>query len=635
MHVGFETRFVSDLRARACRITCPPLQFISGPLRLNDENLPPVTWRQRLWVLAPVLILAMAIVARAICVARSPEATGSGWLTALVTLRNDGPLFAAFGSAVWLVFRFCRGAVQRLFRFAMAGFLLLFLCDVVMIAGIGTRLSWGRLLTYGALPEVVFNYLRERFGLGVALVLLGGIAGLVMLIVGPTWRREKRVSRTLLVSAVLSGAVVLLPRGDDYVRQWMRENVVMLNRPSSQKKPYTKSEAERLVTAYRQGTPTREIAQMHGRRNVILLVIESWSSYHSKAFGGVKDWTPELDQIARAHTRYTRFHAGGYCTAEGLVNLFSGVRLWMPYGGLSGLDRLPEEWIARESLPQVFNQAGYQTAFLTTGPLSFVGKGKWLNRIGFDYVEGGEHSFYDDWPKRAFFSATDEALYKRSLQWMEERSEKRPFFLTVETVSSHMPYVDPVSQTINPEKCFGFADHWAAWFVRELEARGFFEHGILMITGDHRAMVPLRPEEKEVFGLGALSRVPFVLIDRQRPAGEEIDWLFKQGDLVPSFQHWLGQRTELDALAASIFEERPNPENVALHRRGNERATVDVIFADGEGQVEVAGDATNFRWANNISAERRQRVLSMIAYERLSVESDEVVRAAASVRAAR
>lgn len=91
---------------------------------------------------------------------------------------------------------------------------------------------------------------------------------------------------------------------------------------------------------------------------------------------------------------------------------------------------------------------------------------------------------------------------------------------------------------------------------------------------------------------------------------------------MPSFRHWLGESVTLDALSASLFEAGGHPENVALHRRDREVATLDVFFSDGEGQVKMTGDATDFLWAKNLSAERRARVLALIAHERLTVDAD-------------
>lgn len=574
-------------------------------------------------VFFPLLAMLTALGARALLVATNPEFASEPGAAAALVVQSDAVLIAAACLLLWVSLHGLSRRLLPLARVALAGFIVLYSVDVMMVWCMETRLSWGRLTTFAPLPDVVVGFLMDRFGVaGVALIALTALTLIGGLLFAP-WRRP-RYSHALLAGGVALGAFGLWrPMDPDHLPRWMRENVVALNTPNPQRKRYSPAEEERLTAAYRQ-LPVRTLAPAApDRRNVILLIVESWSSYHSAAFDGVLDWTPELDALARANTRFTRFHAGGYCTAEGLVNLLGGVRLWVPYGKTSQLDQLPSVASQRDTLPAVFRRAGYFTRFMTTGTLDFVGKGPWLTGIGYEQSEGSEHPFYNGWPRIAAFDAAhDEALYKRTLQWLADRPADRPFFLTLETVSSHIPYLDPDSHRINIEACFRYTDRWAGWFVRELEQRGFFEDGILVITSDHRAMTPTLPAEKRAFGLGLSSRVPLVIVDRRRPDPQVIDAVYKQADLVPSFRHWLGESVTLDALSASLFEAGGHPENVALHRRDREVATLDVFFSDGEGQVKMTGDATDFLWAKNLSAERRARVLALIAHERLTVDAD-------------
>ena len=66
------------------------------------------------------------------------------------------------------------------------------------------------------------------------------------------------------------------------------------------------------------------------RLNVILLIVESLSAYHSHFFSGVDDWTPNLDAIAQRETALTNFHANGWTTTGGLVSLLTGTLPLVP-----------------------------------------------------------------------------------------------------------------------------------------------------------------------------------------------------------------------------------------------------------------------------------------------------------------
>lgn len=543
-----------------------------------------------------------------------PETSGDWWRSIVLVLHKDAPLLVALAGLLWLATRARSRWVAVPLRLAAAGLVLLCAIDVVMIKVMGTRLSWGRLLIFGPQPEIVVGFLRERFGTVRTLALLAGLLGGLAAIAFAPIRRHRGGDRLLLGVALAALLLALLPVDNDYVARWYRENLFSLNRANREGRRYSAAEEARWREAYARRFTTRTLTGPARRDNVILLVVESLSNYQSREFGGVHDWTPEIDALARRHTRYTRFHAGGYCTAEGLMYLLCGVNLWMPFAGTSGSEASPMQTPAGPTLPRVLQQAGYRTAFLTTGPLAFVGKGDWLEAIGFDYIEGNKHPFYRGWPRLTFQAAPDEALYRRTLQWMDAQKDG-PWFATVETVTSHIPYVDPATGKPDTEASFRYADRWVGWFVRELEARGYFEHGVLIITGDHRAMTAVEPGEKEKLGEAYTALVPFVLIDRLRPPGERVDSLHKQADLVPSMEQWLGGPVDLGPYNASLFE--PPRDNVALHRRGTELGLLDVFWPEGDGQIRLAGDDTAFIAQHNLSEERQQETLALIAVERL------------------
>ena len=51
-------------------------------------------------------------------------------------------------------------------------------------------------------------------------------------------------------------------------------------------------------------------------------------------------------------------------------------------------------------------------------------------------------------------------------------------------MSTHHPYIDPVSGARSQEAVFRYADRQIRAFAKALKARGFFDHnGVLMITG--------------------------------------------------------------------------------------------------------------------------------------------------------
>ena len=243
---------------------------------------------------------------------------------------------------------------------------------------------------------------------------------------------------------------------------------------------------------------------------VILVIVESLSSYQSQGFGGIHDWTPHLDRWAQSGWKFNHFLANGKTTEDGLYALLTG-RNPLPAPGLDSIYAQPLDRHA--TLPSLLGRHGFHTAFLTSGDLGFMHKGDWLRRVGFDEIEGHQAPFYDGHQRYHFGAAKDDVLYARALQWMSERAQGQ-YFLTLETVSTHQPFFDPENNRASAQGAFRYADAALDRFIRQLQSSGFLDNGLLIVTSDHRAMVPASADEKERLGPRHLSRTPLLLLGR-------------------------------------------------------------------------------------------------------------------------
>lgn len=262
---------------------------------------------------------------------------------------------------------------------------------------------------------------------------------------------------------------------------------------------------------------------------IILVVVESLSSYHSQAYGGIHNWTPQLDQWARTGWQFNQFLANGKTTEEGLFALLTGHNpLTMP-GQASVYARALD---SQATLPGTLRRHGFHTAFLTSGDLGFMDKGDWLRRVGFDEIEGHDAPFYDGHPRHHFSAVNDDTLYDRSLQWLREQGPHKTF-LTIETVSTHQPFQDPLTRKISIEGAFRYADAALGRFIHQLKASGFLDNSLLIVTSDHRAMVPASASEKAHMGARYLSRIPLLVLGQGIPQRQEAT-PHSQQDLLPS-----------------------------------------------------------------------------------------------------
>jgi phosphoglycerol transferase MdoB-like AlkP superfamily enzyme len=527
------------------------------------------------------------------------------WVLALASA-----IIAMIVFAPWRWVRWLGGA-------GLSVLLVAYLADVYILHAFGIRLFLADIAIYGLSPGLIL----EQFAswAGGTLPALAAVVALVVLAMAPAWLPRHR-------SPVMLGGLALVVLGSsagaafgpspDFVNNWIYRNFLQANAATTESVRYSEARIESIRADRESLLPRTCVEGAEDDRNVVLLIIESWSSYHSRAFGGHLDWTPQLDALAMENVRYSRVHAGGFSTNEGLVNILGGVRLWAPFEHLFEAAEFGHAWGIDGGMAEVVNRAGFHTAFLTTGPLSFLSKGDWLLDLGFDYVEGNRHPFYDDFERVSFHGAADEALYRRALQWMDDEAEA-PFMLVLETLSTHQPYIHPETGEYDIEGSFRYADRWAAWFHDRLEARGYFDSGVLLVVSDHRSMTPVGAAERERFGRGAASRVPMFLVDRQRPAPSAIDRVHGLGDLVAGMRQRVAGRVCTDPTQVSPFRPQGVDGGCAFHLRGSERGMVDVFCDGGDGRVVLDGDDTRFVASSGLSEKRREQLLTAIALERI------------------
>jgi len=128
--------------------------------------------------------------------------------------------------------------------------------------------------------------------------------------------------------------------------------------------------------------------------------------------------------------------------------------------------------------------------------------------------------------------------------------------MVLATTSTHLPYTHPQNGPDTAKAVWDWSLQQLTEFYRKLEKAGYFEDGILLITGDHRQMRPLTEKETKRYGDSARARVPLLLIGKDYPRSAIDDRFFQQSDLL----RMLGRIPQSDALLSPhpIWVERYN-----------------------------------------------------------------------------
>jgi len=196
---------------------------------------------------------------------------------------------------------------------------------------------------------------------------------------------------------------------------------------------------------------------MQGKRNIVLITIDSLRADHCSFMGYYRKTTPTIDKMARTGLYFENAIAASVPTMPSMMACFTG-----EYTLNNAFDFTAENWrkeiASRKTLAQVLQRKGYETVAFHTNPglSSYYGFNK-----GFNYF----HDFLkdemivalttDSTIKRRFLSIKKilkresdcmpwEKYYGQIIQRVKElRKLRTPYFLWVLLLDTHTPYYPP------------------------------------------------------------------------------------------------------------------------------------------------------------------------------------------------
>jgi phosphoglycerol transferase MdoB-like AlkP superfamily enzyme len=550
---------------------------------------------RRSWLLAAAFTALCLSVLRALYLEKiGSEYTSCHGCFLVPALGRDAWLFCA----MFAVLAFAAASpwrwAARIARVVVALGILAQATDLVLLRLFNQRFYIADLLRFSGDAAAGWSVARAQFfsinGIGYAVAAAIVLIALAGLIVGG--RGSRKQSRLLLVLAAISAlfAVVAMWMPLRYVHEEYVGNVVEVNLPQGRAREFSPGYAQNQLRLDKTRPQTCDAGARSGR-NIVIVITESLSAYQSALLGGSCDWLPRLDAIARANHYFTHFYANGFTTDGGETAIITGRPPLIPPG---------RDWYSlrafgagADTLPGIAHRAGYQATYFTTASLTFLNSGAWLHALRFDQIEGDENPYYANLPKGQFGAAEDAALFGRFEQWLGQRHDPRPFVAVLLTVSTHPPFVDPRTGRIDPANSFGYIDAQLADFHDALDKRGFFDNGILLITGDHHSMTPIDREEYAKFGERSFARIPLIVagaVDMPKV----VDAPFQQSDFPASLAHIMGVdycRTPFNGI---FLDPQPQPPRYVVQVRGDDRNRVDVYYDDRVASYMENGDASGW-----------------------------------------
>ncbi len=491
---------------------------------------------------------------------------------------------------------------------------LIYLIDYLILNFFATHLTIHDFIKF---IDYVPIYISQEFKFDfLTLVLISSFVIIILLFSIKDFSINKKRYHFLTIgSLVFLFTINLFATNGSYIHSWIYKNVIEYNiEIQSQSRDYT----TKFIDNFNYKENIKYIDSNITKKNIIILMVESLSSYQSQLFSGIKNWTPNIDKIAKRNIYFSQFYANGFVTEDAEISILTGLfPLYAPNifsngGGVS----FKGFYNIKTSLPYKLKENGYETEFITSSDLKFSNTGIWAKSIGFDYIEGSKHKDYNGLTRYHFDAPADKFLYKRVLSRIN-KNKKNNFLIFVKTVSSHVPFINPENNNHSEEETIRYVDNEIGTFYAQLKKDNFFKNGILIIVGDHHPTMPVKQEAIDMFGIYKASAMTPMIISFGDKIQQNIKEPFQQTDIYHtlnsylddkiSISNWIGNFSNLKNIISPTY---------IMHKRADRRGVVSIfnqkskilnVILDGDNTRYIEKDIINDEIINKINFERIQR----------------------------
>lgn len=396
--------------------------------------------------------------------------------------------------------------------------------------GLRWRIALYALENVGGLGGVLSAGIDHRFAVRLSLVAL---CVLLLSRASAAVPRRRRIGQSAGVAVVLIAACVSLA-----VSQTPGFNPVPLGVISFLDLAPQRLHAGAPLSLYRQ--PRITAVDTVRRKNVIVIVLESTRA-DAAWFDGPAERAamPFLNNLALRGVRVEPTYAVISHTSKSLAAIFCGM---YPRLRHEILEAQPGG-LPLNCLPRLLGEMGYDTLFLQTAKGDFENRAQLLRNLGFESWRLQED--LPQSPQYGYFGMDERAMLAPALDFVRQRREQRkPFLLSLLTVSTHHPYATPLDHGVSANDraayrgALGYVDGFLRDFVDGLNAQGALDDTVLIIVGDHGEAFQehkgRRQHDAVPYEEGL--RVPLLLVGPQDAVGtpRRIQSISSHLDIVPT-----------------------------------------------------------------------------------------------------
>jgi phosphoglycerol transferase MdoB-like AlkP superfamily enzyme len=224
--------------------------------------------------------------------------------------------------------------------------------------------------------------------------------------------------------------------------------------------------------------------------NIILVVLESFTSKLTGQYGRRKDITPNFNRLVNDGVFFSNFYASGSRSDKGLAAIISGY----PAHGITSVMKFPRKTQTLPFISAVLAENGYSASFYYGGDIDFFNLRSYLINGGFKQIISEK-----DFPSSqdiTSWGVPDHIMFNKFFEDIE-KDTIMPFFKVFFTLSNHEPFDIPAKphfegNDINT-RLFNsafYTDSCIGSFVHRARSSSWWDNTLIIFVSDHGSIYP-------------------------------------------------------------------------------------------------------------------------------------------------
>jgi phosphoglycerol transferase MdoB-like AlkP superfamily enzyme len=299
-----------------------------------------------------------------------------------------------------------------------------------------------------------------------------------------------------------------------------------------------------------------------GNKNIILVILESFGHSNVGYLGGRK-LTENIDKLIQNSLYFTNMYAVGTRTSWGISSVLTSL---YPIATREYIKALKSQKDFN-TIARVLKQFNYSNTFLYSGDINFDNMKYFLKSNGYDNVYG-KNSFNPNLTKYTW-GYSDEDLYNRAIDIIKK--QKKPYFLTLLTMSSHEPFDYPKGKTPpykdaplkSMQNAIKYSDYAIGKFIYNLKKEGLLKNTVIGFIADHNE----NAYNKKDVAIDKYKIASFILDSKYTNNAKKYDKIASQIDFAPTLLDIAGISTNISTMGASILKVKRNSAILLAKRR--------------------------------------------------------------------